>query len=645
MKHVKVNGVWYDLAESAEGEHYIYSEDPIRPVNSAQVQGDEQDFQLRQDLLLWRLTDWSEGEGQLKFDPQQPGRSYVLQNVDPFSRPGMLGPGYRASVVQLGGGDLDASILTLGSARSTVYAVTTSGTPAIYSVSGTTATAGTAPPNPVAPDTVCGDGQYLWARIGTSIYQFDGSSWTQWNNQFGSVNTYDEMVELDQYLYYLKSNYGEVYELSKVTANTSTSETPIYEFDYGEGVGKRSRIAAGDGKLYFFTRSGFTTTIHEITPTSAAGTGYGRILTVIKGVQVESLWYDSGTVYFHGIDGDPGSSAAAIGTQRMIFYLDAEGSYGSLGTVRSLLTGPSDHGPSSVHFTQGYMGPATGGRLARTAFLLPPTDENFDYDDVAGGVFEVDGVTGGYAAVALYPSSITDRPDAYEGLEYNKGVYYHINIDDGEMYAWDTTLADNDNYGYAVSPRHDFNVVEEKILERIEVFCEDIPSGGGSVSIAYSIDGGQTWTEEADLISGAGETFGEWRVSTDSATVTFRDLMVRVKISDGTAKTWVTAVDVYARVVKKIRIWDLLLDATDDHAPQGYNGAKLIDNIKGISENTVIQLIDKYQSHDQQETGDEYDVTIDSFRVVLSQQGEGVIPIRLIEAEGTEAEEGGGGQD
>lgn len=643
MKHVELNGVWYDLAESAEGDHYLYSEQPLRPPNASVVQGDQTDFQMRPDLLLWRLTDWSEGEGQLKFDPSQPGRSYLLHNIDPFSRPGMASIGYRVQKVQDGGGDFNAAGFSIGQALDRVYAIRHTGAAAAYEIdSNGDATVDAVPPGLVVPHTICGDSEYLWCVIGSSLYRFEGTTWSQWNNQFNASGTYAAAIDLDRYVYYLGQTSGQLYELDKTTQNTSTPETALYEFSPGSGPAGQSRLVAGDGRIYFFTYHGYTSTIHEVVPSSASGTGYGRVLTKIKGVKIESLWFDGGTLYFHGIDGEAASSEAPVGTIRSVYYLDPEGNYGSLGAVRSL-SGPGGNGPAAVEFTQGLAGPATSGRSTRTAFLLPPTYEDEDYDAVAQGIFEVDGLTGGFAAVGLYPSTVLSRVQTQWGLEYFGGKYFTVSDDDDVIYYWNTQLADNDNAGFIVSPSHDFNVVEEKILERIELFSEPLVSGAAGIQIRYSIDGGVTWVDTEQGISGVGDDFDSIQISTDSSTVKFRDIRIRVQfISGGTAKSWLKNVDVYARVVQKIRVWDLLLDCTDDAAPQGYNGAKLIDNIKGISENTVIKLVDKYQSHNQEESGDEYDVTIDDFNVLLSQQGEGIIAIRLIEVVGDTAAGGGG---
>ncbi len=93
--HVEINGVKYRLFESGEGSNYVRSVEPLRPPNAVVVQGAaRQDlFQMRQDVLLWSLTDWSGGEGQYKYDPSAPNRHALLRNVQAFKRPGTLRPG------------------------------------------------------------------------------------------------------------------------------------------------------------------------------------------------------------------------------------------------------------------------------------------------------------------------------------------------------------------------------------------------------------------------------------------------------------------------------------------------------------------------------------------------------------------------
>src|SRR5690606_35015078 len=68
-------------------------------------QGEENLFQLREEVLLWSISDWSGGEGRIRFSPQQPNLHWRLRNVDAFSRPGKLSPAPAETSAQDQNGD------------------------------------------------------------------------------------------------------------------------------------------------------------------------------------------------------------------------------------------------------------------------------------------------------------------------------------------------------------------------------------------------------------------------------------------------------------------------------------------------------------------------------------------------------------
>src|SRR5690606_25477275 len=93
--HIELNGVKYRLAEAVEGVHYSEAGEPLRPPNAQVVQGaSSTQFQMRPDTLAWKIDDWSGGEGYRRWDPQNPSRMREIYNVDPFTVPGALRPGW-----------------------------------------------------------------------------------------------------------------------------------------------------------------------------------------------------------------------------------------------------------------------------------------------------------------------------------------------------------------------------------------------------------------------------------------------------------------------------------------------------------------------------------------------------------------------
>ena len=345
MKHVKIDGTWYKLAEDAEGVHYSLSSEPLRPPNSTVVQGDTSDtFQLRPDQLLWTWTDWSSGEGQLKWNPAEPGRSYLLQGVDPFTRPGELTLGYKESFAQAAaGGDWAFTTgVSMTAALGTVWAVSV-GTNAAYAWDADdehfdAVTTPSITANGVAWDAICGDSNYLFFVCNSpndSLVRYDGTTWTFHNDQYDTTGEFGAAIKGD-YVYLWSPNLGELYELSASTANTATPETPLYEFPAGDNRPAGDVITAGDKKLYAFTVHGNDTIIHQITPTTASGTGYGRELSTLEGMIAEAIWFQAGLLYILVRDtvGDF-QDADNLKIKRFVIYLDIEGSYGTLGGVRN----------------------------------------------------------------------------------------------------------------------------------------------------------------------------------------------------------------------------------------------------------------------------------------------------------------------
>lgn len=636
-RHVKLDGNWYRLAEDAEGTHYSLSSEPLRPPNSTVVQGETSDtFQLRPDLLLWTWTDWSHGEGQLKWNPAEPGRAYTLQGVDPFTRPGELTLGYDESFAQAqAGGDFASVGVAITPALGTLWAVSL-GTNAAYEWDNANeyfknVTTPSITTNGVYWDAICGDSNYLFFHGNSpnySLVRFDGTTWTFHNDQFD--DTLESSMDIKgDYVYVFQPGNGKCYELSASVANTATPETEIYAFPAGDNRAIGRSITAGDKKLYAFTTHGNDTVLHEITPSTASGTGYGRELSFLEGMIAEGIWWQAGLLYLLVRDtvGD-WQDADNLKVKRFIIYLDIEGSYGTLGGVRNFDT--INGRPSPNYYTSVKWGTyGTGGRLGRTAFSLPPTTEAESADGVAQGLFEIDSVTGGYAAVARAPVDVA-ASEHHRGLAYFDGKYFEWESNQDHVIIYDSS-AYTDQQGIAVSPIFDFGLADEKILESIEISCDALTSDSQSITIGYSLDGAD-WVDH-ELAGDSGDTGGTQIVSAVGSTKTFRNMQIRAKLdSDGSgASPVLKSVDVFARVNKHLRVWDLLVDASDDAAPAGWNGAKVMENLLGIEDNTVISFIDRYRSHNKNTAGDAYDAVVDSSQYAISQDGEGIVAMRLIE--------------
>ena len=619
MSHVKINGENYRLDESGEGQHYIQTKQPLRPPNAQLVQGESGVFQLRPDLLLWSWTDWSSGENQIKLDSSDTGRAYILQNVNPFRRRGEVAAGYAPALAQDSTGASDfavpgtlvkayGSLFMVGSAVDDVFEWDGAKFGAAEDITSATAASD--------PNSAIGDQQYLFVHeTGTTKIhrRTSGGTWSNHNDQCALTGEI-MMVELGAYVYIWEPLSGKVYEISKATANTATAETEIHNVPISSAVNADQYLmVAGDNRIYLAVSINGETFVHEIIPTSAAGTGFGTELSRIPGITAEAVFYSGGTLFLVGYDKLPDGT---VGADRQIFYIDPEGTYGTLGSLRGFT---KTNGPSTI-----YPVPA-GGRLALSALALPGTWEDDDADAVRMSLFEIDQVSGGIAMTGSHGGELSSTEQA-TSLVYFEGKYF-TSLTTKCMY-WDHSAVEDTIDGIAVSPSNDFGVAEQKILEKIEVVCDPLPAGS-AIHLGYSLDDAG-WSNST-IVSATNAVGGTYTVSTSSATQTFRSMRVRVLLdgASGSAPV-VKAINTFVRVNKHLRVWDLILDLADDMA-HGYNGAKLLANLTGLAENTVFEFVDNYVNHDHTDGPDTIAVVLDSLSLNLSQEGEGQAQIRLIE--------------
>lgn len=630
--HVELNGVKYRLAEDAQGEAYVLMGTSLRPPNSQQVLGDNrQKFQMRPDILLWTQTDWSGGEGQNLFDPSQPNRAWRLENVDPFVLPGrvLLGPNWDETD-DSGGSDLTLP-LALTHAMGGLWGVDARITDDLYEWNSGAQRWNAAVNNsngsasrPAAHGGAAGDQKRLYYIEDNTdeVYSYDGTTFTLLNNQTGATGN-SPMVAFGDYLYILDLVNYKIFEISKTTVNTSSAETAIVDFSASEtatqnnGVGQ---LFVGDERVYFMQVLGDETIIWEITPTTAAGTGFGREVVRYDGLLGECSWFHLGTLFTVGTD----DSAESNQQRRAIMYWQPNGSYGTLGYVRAergVATSTKTAASSNL------------GGLLTSGFALPSSD--MGTTDVANAVWQVYGPTGGFALLSrIYdPPSGLSAMTVLDLIEW-QGQYFISGTDDTTnwfvMFTKRNTYSLND--GVVESPSWDFDLAEDKTLMSIQIACEPLEANA-SLEVFYSLDDAAYVSAGTySTTSGVGTTFV---VSTDTAEKTFARVRVRVdlKTSNSANTPVLTAVNVRAKAQQKGRKWRLLLDLSDDQSgtSQSHSGAKKITNIETAGNlGAVVDFKDGYQDRraDQYE---QVDVTIDDYQIVLDRAGEGVALVELAE--------------
>ena len=631
--HVTINGVNYRLAEDAEGQHYIHVKEALRPPNSQIVQGESSNkFNVRSDLLLWTWTDWTEGEGQIKFNASLPGRSLILEGVNFFGRPGNLFLGYTATAVLNSAASAFNVQTGLVVAKGGLYAVGVGAGQDDYyawdtgdNISWQAGISMSLTDGAISEQAICGDAaRFYFVKHGTdSVYHVvPAGAVTLLNDQTNAVAA--QLIEMGDYLYkYDVSGY--VYELSKTTVNTTTPEVAVWDFASSGGCDAAhfigNKIVAGDNRVYAMAVQGETTIIFEIVPSSSAGTGFGRELTRIEGLVGESMWWHGGFLFWTGRDSEPD---ATQGPNRSIYYYQPGQSWGTLGEVRSFQPAQPITGSRVA---------AQAGRLHTSAFVGVGTYDGRTAAQAALSLFEVDAVKGSFGQSGRPLAALAAEQVPLDVVYWN-GLYVasYKDLATGAVFGqtvWDTSTYSTVS-GVAISPEVDFDITSEKVLHSIEIITEPLPAST-SVTVSYSLDGA-AWVATTAFDTD-GSDGGIVTISSSSSTKAFRSLRLKVQL-DGTSSATpvLKAVNVRAGLDTRVNVWSLIVDCTDESAPRGYDGAKLISNLTGITDNTVIAFVDGYPNRGQLAANNStYSVIIDGLSVQLSQPGEGVAQIVLRE--------------
>lgn len=642
--HVSINSVLYKLAQNAEGEHYILNGEPIRSPNAQVVTGDANaTFQSRQDQLVWKITDWSAGEGQRKFSQREPNRHYQLENVDPFSEPGNLFLGPNWEVCNYQDATALAAELSMAKALGGLAGVNTSqdrstdgdgylwdqaGNPSEFELA-ENAVAGA--DRPAARGGTAGDELNLWYIEDTTdeVYRYTSAAWSLLNDQTSATGD-SPMVALGDYLYIYDLANHKVYEISGTVANTATPETPILDLSgqggatINNGIGQ---IFTGSNRVYVMQVLSDETVLWEVHPTSAAGPGYAVDVARFEGFKAEAGWMHVGVVYLVGSD-----RGATVEVRSIMYWIPGQ-SYGTLGTIRKErgVTGGSNAALGEQAST-----------LLTSAFALAAHNAYDTIGDSHLSLWLIDAVSGGFCQLSsLHGDWTGGGSEAKVGsiVEWEGEYFVSLLSSDGTTEVVMKTIKNeyiDSTSGVATSPSYDFNLSDEKILESIIVEHDPLPALT-TIVIEYSLDGGSWATAGTSSTDGASTK--EILISDDTTPKLFSSIRLRARLttSDSTVTPVLREIQVRASVKQNTRRWQLLLDIADDHSSgqKSESGYDKITNIKALGDaKTVVEFLDGYSNrrpHFFEQTA----VRVDSYRIVLSRPGEGVAIVDLVEVAGT----------
>lgn len=617
---VEINGIKYAIMWDAGDEAYVESGESLRPPNAQLVQGEKAGyvFQMRPDTLLFSWTDWSGGEGQLKFDPQNPNRAAYLGGVNPFSLPGKLtlGPllentshAFRGSMAPAGG---------------SLYMVSDTGPGDIYVWSSgfnwvdSTFSLGVASVDGgVTGDT---DKFYMLSSALNALRSVTpGGTWVTLNDQINNVTAGQAYPTeaYGPYIYVYDVTEAQIFELSNSTINITTPEVPILDLSTeggtelaGDGIGM---LAVGDNSLFALQIKGDQTTIWEILPSTAAGTGFGDRLATVEGFQGHSLWTHMGMVFVAGSTGGDEDRSAVL-------YFQPGGTYGTLGNIREQLTTK----PTAVTFeSQG------AKKMVESAFAASGYDIDGTYQELQ--LFLIDHVSGGFCVLAASDSLFANTPNFTSVIDYQGEFFF--NADDATTYAtYRTNSAKYAAAGTAVSPKWDAGINENKILASLTLVTEPLP-GPGSVEVEYNLDSAG-WVS-AGTMSTTNATSETFTISTDTSTKEFRSAEFRLNLasSSGTATPTVLSLEAQCRVMKGVRAYNMILDAYDDQSQAANShrrGSYKIENIETAYETEQVVAFKNGARDRGAGVWTEHDVMVDGWRVILRKPGEGLVSVRLV---------------
>lgn len=641
--HYELNGVKYRAAP--RDNMYVKAGEPLRPPNAQTIQGKSNLFNLRPDLLRWRIDDWSGGQGQYAFDGmlEKASRYWKGFYVDGFTRYGTISPGW--------GGVYDSTPDQHGivEAVGSLWAVNTQAAGTNYKWDGSawSTTGATLVDTTYNHDSVAGDDDYLYFYDGATgkIYKDDtAGNITEIGNSGPSVSNSvrSKLVVMRDFIFLVTIGASNaergVWQLSKSVAST-TALIQIYDMT---GVAYESRArwatAVGPNRIFVGTPGddNRSTYIHEIIPDDASATGYGFIRATIPGVIVSTMWYSNGFIWVAGRVNQNAEETNDIRGVQLVYLDLAQSTYG---TVSSVFRDADDE----VLAVMSQHGGAVTGSIGHVASYAQ-TSANvelgylFQIDQSTGGVQQVGEANGNDLGVGLN----IDGNRMGDILAFGDSVFLsegQFASNWGGILRWGPDLIPDG--AYFITPWYEYGVAEEKSLSSVELTLRKGLPSGWDIKVYYQADDdtGEDitgWTQIGASWSTDGETNTKLAVSTSSSQVTFNRIRFAVLFDETsgspTTKPELTTFEATAQVAQKFRVRDIWVLLQDEQGLAGRKGHDQITNIEAVGDlGTVVEFKDGFKNRDPS-TFETTDVLIDSYQIILDKPGEGVAFVRLLES-------------
>lgn len=643
---IELNGVKYRIDESMEQAGYVLHRQPLRaPVNGF-IQGESGRFQMRPDILEWSASDWSGGEGYLNFDSERPNVYLVGYNIDPLTEYGTLrlSPLFEEVATTGTGNQLVIESASLVTALDNLYLVdfeqsTSDARIRLYNPSSQTWGV------PVSDSTGTTDHSGIRGAWGDATHLFFGGRtidvvrWdgTTFVSPYPNASVFFVLGAVGGFIYGLThvTSGANIHEFSAAGTPpvTSTVLKTLSEIKQVPDLSTPARFAAiaGSNVLYLMAATGLEeTVIWTITPTTAAGTGFVAELLRIPGFRGLVPMYNLGTLYIAGLQGE---------VPVVFTYDEVDGAFGVLYRNPARPTGHVDTPSANVQ----EMGGGIGSEFAKSFFVMiggPTANDGSQWQ-----IMTVDAVTGavvGGTVLDTLPSAFSSTgalSGRHDVTVFHNEVFvclsspHPTNAGIGETWQSRTGFY-TDNTGIMESVVNDFSVSEEKVLLAIHLDTEPLPANT-SVVVKYQLDQDGTW-----LTAGTHDTDGAteaiFAISTGSQTRSFNNLQLRLELATTTASNTpiVRRLAARATIIKGVRVWDLLLDASDEDGQaqdRSWNGTTLMANVASAGgTGAVITFKDGYRDRNVNSFST-HNVVVDEYRILGDRPGEGHIMVRLRE--------------
>lgn len=641
---IELNGVKYRIAEDMEQASYVLHRQPLRaPVNGF-IQGEQGRFQLRPDILEWSISDWSGGEGARFFDSEESARYWVGFDVDPFTQYGALSLARKIETTLNSASATFARSVALAAAGETLYGIYRDSAES-GAVKGLVEWSPTVERWETNRTNASQTGEGWLGVLGTGgLVYYSSSEAKIWRYDTTAV-AFAEAVSGQETRYAMagpvlgkyffanlfsgSAQFGvEVREVS-TTAVLPASSTSLFSdvFASSGAAGVLAdhppRMAAGPNAAYLMYNSRKNEcVIVRITPTTAAGAGFGEEILRLKGFTGEAVVWLLGFLYVIG----------RLDEETIIISVDEFNE--DFEVILNL--GPRRTTPSIGAGLEFGWSVATEGHEPFRALFEHASGPNAD----DRSVIVIDGVKRAAAGTSVFSFDTGNGDVPFHGsTAFFQGELFialSSNISSVTTSRVFRQLKDEytSNTGIMETSINDFDIAEDKILLSLHLETEPLPANT-SVVVKYQLNQDGTWltagTHDTDNSSVATFT-----ISTGAQTRSFRDLQLRLELASttSTATPVVKKLAARATVVKGVRVWDLLLDATDEDAQlqdRSWNGKVLMDNIASAGDSgNVVTLKDGYRNKIQA-TPSEYNVVVDEYRIIQDRPGEGYVSVRLRE--------------